>query len=468
VVLPPIDLPKLRSVAVLPFLHLGARDENEFFADGITEDVIAHLSKIRSLKVISRTSVMSFKTRERNVREIAAALGTTTILEGTVRRVGDRVRIVAQLIDAQTDDHLWADTYDRDLTDIFAIQTDVALQIAAALRAELSPGEQSRIRRRPTHDLHAYQLYLQGRHCFNRYTAEGFRLGIRYFEQAVAEDPGFALAHVALAQTYAQLPNEGFLGLRPEVAFGRAKEAITRALGLDDGLGDAHGIVGLLRFVCDFDWAGAEDEFKRALELSPGRADIYDHYGWLCSALERYDDAIRLAKRAQELDPLAHRSDLATELLRAGQYQEALELGARVVELDPGFSRGYSVSGWAHLKLGRYAEGLAALERAVALCPESTLFLGQLGQAYAITGNVERARETLEKLHELARETYVSPYPFAYVHTGLGEQDEAIDWLERAFEQRAGAVYGIKGSFLFASLRSHPRFAALLKKMNLA
>jgi eukaryotic-like serine/threonine-protein kinase len=467
VVLPPIDLPKPPSVAVLPFLNLSASPENEFFADGITEDVIAHLSKIRSLKVISRTSVMSFRKREQSLRDIAAALGTATILEGSVRRVGNRVRIVAQLIDAETDDHLWADTYDRDLTDIFAIQTDVALQIAAALRAELSPGEQVRIRRPPTHDLNAYQLYLQGRHCFRKYTAEGLRLGISYFEQAIAEDPEFAMAHVGLAQIYAELPNEGLLVATPAVAFGQAKEAIARALTLDDGLGDAHGIVALLRFVCDFDWAGAEAEFELALELSPGSADIYDYYGWMCSALERYDDAIRLAKRARELDPLAHRSDLATALLRAGRCQEARELGARVVEFDPGFSRGHSVSGWACLKLGRYAEGLLALERAVTLSPGSTMLLGQLGQAYALTGNVGQAREVLQKLHERARQGYVSPYHFAYVHTGLGEQDEAIDWLERAYEQRAGAVYGIKGSFLFTSLRSHPRFTALLKKMNL-
>jgi len=468
VVLPPIDVLEPPSVAVLPFVNLSTSAENEVFADGITDDVIAHLAKIRSLKVISRTSVMSLKKREQSLREVGSILGVGAILEGSVRRDGNRVRIVAQLVEAETDQHLWAETYDRDLTDIFAIQTEVALQIAAALRAELSPGERSRIRRAPTHDLDAYQLYLQGRSSFKRYTEEGFRLGIRNFERAAAEDPGFALAYVGLACVYAECPNEGFLSLRPEVALERAKEAVARALALDDGLGDAHGILALLRFVCDFDWAGAEEEFKLAIELSPGSADVYDHYGWMCAALERYDDAIVLSKRARELDPLAHRSDLGTALLRAGRYQEALDLAARIVEFEPTFPRGHSVAAWALLKLGRHAEGVAALERSVALAPESTMFLGQLGQAYGLTGNEGWARAILQRLHERVRQGYVSPYHFAYVHAGLGEQDQAIDWLERAFEQRAGAVYGIKGSFLFASLKSHPRFVALLKRMNLA
>ena len=456
------------SVAVLPFLNLSTSAENEVFADGITEDVIAHLSKIRALKVISRTSVMSLKQRDRSLREIGCMLGVGAILEGSVRRAGNRVRIVAQLLDAATDDHLWAETYDRDLTDIFAIQTEVALQIAAALRAELSPGEQKRIRRAPTQNLDAYHLYLQGRSSFRKYTEDGFRQGIRHFERAIAEDPDFALAYVGLACVLAECPNEGFLSLRPEVAQGRAKEAVERALALDDGLGDAHGIRALLKFVCDYDWVGAEEEFKRALELSPGSADVYDHYGWMCSALLRFDDAIRLARKARELDPLAHRSDLANELLRAGRVQEALELGARIVELEPDFSRGHSVFGWACMLAGRQAEGVAALERAVALSQGGTLFLGQLGQAYAMTGYVARARDVLRKLQDMSARGYVSPYHFAYVHTGLGEQEEAMDWLERAFEQRSGAIYGIKGSFLFKSLRSHPRFDALLKKMNLS
>jgi serine/threonine protein kinase/Tfp pilus assembly protein PilF len=457
------------SVAVLPFLNLSADPENEYFADGIMEDVIANLSKIRSLKVISRTSVMAFKKREKSLREIGTALGAKAILEGSVRRAGNRVRIVAQLIDSETDEYLWADTYDRDLTDIFAIQTEVALQIAAALRAELSPDERERIQRVPTHDLHAHQLYLQGRYWFCKFTEEGFNQAIAYFEKAISEDPRFALAHAGLALVYTELGiGQGSGALQSAVAFGKAKDAAARALALDDQLGDAHSVAALLKFVCDYDWTGAEKEFQLALELSPGSADIYGHYGWLCSALERYEDAIRLMKRAQELDPLAHPSDLATTLLRAGRYREALELAQRLIEFEPGLSRGYSISGWARIKMGSFAEGLAALERAVSLAPGSPMFQAQLGQAYALAGRVNEARDVLQKLNDLARQQYIPPYFFAYVHAGLGDEDAAMDCLDRAYEQRSGALYGIKGSFLFENLRSHPRFKALLRKMNLA
>jgi serine/threonine protein kinase/Flp pilus assembly protein TadD len=456
------------SVAVLPFINLSADPENEFFADGITEDVIAHLTKVRSLKVISRTSVMAFKKRESSLRGIGAALGASAIVEGSVRRAGNRVRIVAQLIDAATDEHIWAETYDRDLNDIFEIQTDVALKIAASLQAELSPVERARIGRPPTADLEAYQLYLQGRQCFTKFTPEGYGQSIALFEQAIAKDPKFALAHTALAYTYTHLGIEGVVGWEPALAYSRAKEAVARALALDDGLGEAHGIAGMLRFVCDFDWTGAERELRLAMALSPGSADIYDHFGWLCSSLGRYDEAIAAVRRARELDPLAHRSDVASELVRAGRYAEALAEATPLVQADPGYARANSILGWAHLKLGHVVEGVAALERAAEFSPGLTMFRAQLGQAYAMTGAPEKARTVLAELHRLAGEQYVSPYHFAYVHTGLGEQDAAIDWLERAYEQRAGAVYGIKGSFLFTDLRGHPRFVALLRKMNLA
>src|SRR3989441_783421 len=236
--------PRARSVAVLPFVNLSADPENEYFADGITEDVIAQLSKIRALEVISRTSVMPFKKRQEGLRAIAAKLDVATLLEGSVRRAGDRVRIVAQLIDADTDQHLWAETYDRQLTDVFAIQTDVALHIASALNAELSPDEKSRLHKEPTSDLQAYQLYLQGRHCYTRYTEEGTRKGLEYFEQAIAKDPEYALAYAALAMVYTELGEAG--ALRPDEAYARAKAASAKALALDPELGEAHCMLAFI------------------------------------------------------------------------------------------------------------------------------------------------------------------------------------------------------------------------------
>ncbi|MBI2614099.1 MAG: protein kinase, partial [Gemmatimonadetes bacterium] len=334
------------SVAVLPFLNLSADPENEYFADGITEDVIAHLAKIRALKVISRTSVMPFKKREQSFGEIGAKLQVTTLLDGSVRRVGDRVRIVAQLIDAETDRHLWAETYDRQLTDIFGIQTDVALHIAAALKAELSLDEQTRIRKGPTSDLQAYQLYLQGRQWLARYTVPDIERAIEYFKRAIARDPEYALAYASVAMAYAQMAEDG--ALEPAAASRHANEAATQALRLDPGLGEAHCTVAYLKTLWDFDWSGAEAEFKRALELSPNSADTYDLYGRMCAGLERYDEALAMQRRAQELDPLAHRLDVATTLLRAGRYEEAQVSAARASEFDPDHDRAHATLGWAY------------------------------------------------------------------------------------------------------------------------
>jgi len=457
------------SVAVLPFLNFSPDPENEFFADGVTEDVIAQLSKIRGLKVISRASVMRFKKREQGLREIADTLGVATLLDGSVRRAGNQVRIVAQLVDASSDQPLWSETYDRKLTDIFAIQSDVALEIASALEAELSAAERRRIHREPTESLQAYQAYLQGRFWYSRYTSEGIRKGIDYFDQAIAADPKYALAYVGLAMAYAELAiGQGWDDLSPAEAHRRAREAAATALAIDPELGEAHSVLGLILFTQDYDWEHAEAEFKRALELNPGAADIYDHYGWLCGSLERWDEALALVKRAEELDPLMHRSDVASTLLRAGRYHEALEAAKQAIKFDPQHGRSNSTLGWSLINLGRIDEGLSSIERAVTLNPGNTMYLAQLAEACAIAGRTSRARELLHELEEMAKDHYVSPYYFAYVYTGLGEADRAMDFLERAYAERAGSVYGIKGSFLFAPLRRHPRFQALLAKMNLA
>ncbi|HYL86046.1 MAG TPA: winged helix-turn-helix domain-containing protein [Candidatus Angelobacter sp.] len=456
------------SVAVLPFVNLSADPENEFFADGITEDVITHLAKIRSLKVISRTSVMTFKKRDGGLREIGERLGASTLLEGSVRRAGSRVRIVAQLIDCATDEHLWAETYDRELTDIFAIQTDVALKIATALRAELSHDERARVGRPPTHNLGAYELYLHGRNWFNQFTDEGYRRSLLDYHAAVDRDPGFALAWASIAGAYTELCIGGSVGKSPEETIVLAKKAATRALEIDEELGEAHGVSALIQFAFDFDWAGAERSFLRAIELRPGSAQAHQHYGWLCSSLGRHDDALRQLRRARELDPLLIPTDVVTHLLRAGHIGEALEEARKSAREQPGTPRCHSVLGWALIFSGEGAAGIASLERAVALSPGATLFLSQLGQACALAGDVKRARQILDEMHDRSTREFISPYHFAYVYAGLGEADAAIDCLERAFERRSGAIYGIKGSFLFRNLRDHPRFQSLLRRMNLS
>jgi TolB-like protein len=453
------------SVAVLPFLNLSGDAENEYFADGITEDVIAQLSKIGALKVISRTSVMRFKQRQHSLREIGATLGANTLLDGTVRRVGDDVRIVATLIDIETDQHLWIETYDRRLTDIFSIQTDVALHIAAALKAELSRDERARVEKEPTTDVNAYQLFLQGRQWYVRYTRKAVDRAIEYLERAIGRDPAFALAYANLAMIYAELAEAGTMA--PDIAYARAEEIATEAMRLDPELGAAYCTMGHLKSTRDFDWSGAERDFKRALELNPGSSDTYDLYGRMCAALGRYDEALVLHDRARELDPLVHRMDGVTTLLRAGRYEEAIRRGEDALELDPNYDRTRATLGWAYFLSGRQDDGLAELQSAVSISPENTLWLGQLGEAYGLAGQKGKARKVLRELESLARSVYVSPFHFVYVYTGLGDIDSALDWLERAVAERAGPTSGIKGSFLLAPLHKHPRFRALLRQMKL-
>lgn len=460
---PPI---RSASVAVLPFRALGATGDDTCFADGVTEDVVAHLSRIGALRVIARTSVKKARERHGTPREIGAALGVATVLDGSVRRAGDRVRIVAQLVDASSDRQLWAETYDREISDIFAIQTDVALRIADALRAELTPDEHARVQRAPTADLQAYRIFLQGREHFIRYTIPEISRALEQFDAAVAADPAFALAHAYVAMANTELMEVG--GIAPDVARRRALDGASRALALAPELGEAHCAMAYTMALHELDWGGAEREYRRAIELSPGNSEAYDLYGRLCAAVGRFDEAIALLEQARTLDPLAHRLDLATVLIRAGRYAEAVRLAEDAAAFDPGHDRAHATLGWAYFHDGRRADGIAELERAVAIAPENTMWLAQLGQARGMTGDAAGAREILRDLERRAAAGgYVSPYHMAYVHTGLGESECALDWLERAVARRAGPAYGIKGSFLFTPLREHPRFRALLREMRL-
>ncbi len=461
----------LPSIAVLPFASIGAGADNEEFADGITEDVITQLAKIRALKVISRTSVLPFRNPDRNLREIAARLGVSTVLEGTIRRVGDRIRVVAQLIDAETDAHLWADTYDRRLTDILAIQSEVALRIAEALEAEISPTETTRIRKKPTADVEAYHLYLKGRHSTWLITEDGVRRGLKYYEAAIARDPSYALAYAGLGYAYV-LAAMGYAGSAiPTVeAYRRSTGAVARALEFDPELGQAHTLLGWIKFVFQFAWSEAERELVRGRDLDPGHNLGLALTGLMMSALERWDEALDLHRRARDIDPLApvHASDIASTLLRAGRVGEALTEAASLVEFHPEYPLGHSVLGWAHVLTGEYEPGLRELWCAVSLAPHNTMLEAQLGEAYAMSGDAGEARAILRKLETSPDGRHIQPYHKAYVHTGLGELDAAIDCLEQALAEHAGGLYGVKGSFLFRPLHGHPRFVGLLRKMNLA
>jgi serine/threonine-protein kinase len=468
----PAPAPGPQSIAVLPFVNLSSDPENEYFADGITEDVIAQLAKVHALRVMSRTSVMPFKNRVASLREIGAQLEVATLLEGSVRKIGNRVRIVAQLIDAAADRHLWAETYDRDLTDIFAIQTDVALQIATALKAELSPRERARIQREPTQDVQAYEHYLRGRHAYLRFTSEEMHRSIAHFERAIARDPNFAMAYVGLAMAQTELEEVGEIGELREMDRAEARRrviaATEKALELDPESGDAYCARAYAALVYDYDWKGAEARFKRALALDPNNGNACDLYGRLCSGMGRFDEAVALLERAYELDPLTHRVDVATALIRAGRYAEAERAVTRSLQLDPLDPRAHATLGWALFKQGRVDAGLAELEQAASLAPGVGMWQAQLAEGYGLAGRFDQARAILKELEDPARPSPTSPQHLAFVYTGLGELDRAMECLERGLVERPGSTFSIKGSFLLAPLREHPGFPALLKRINLA
>ena len=385
-------------MAVLPFLDRGG-DADDYFADGVTEDVIAHLSKIRALAVVSRTSVMTFRERRHSPKEMGAALGATTLLDGSVRRSGERVRIVATLVDAATGRQLWADTYDRQLTDTFATQTDVALQIAGALEAELTRDERARAAHPPTRDFLAYQLFLQGRQWHIRYTVEGFENAAERLERALAPDPDFALAAANLAIVLLGSVENGVTAA--PVALPREAAAVALALRVSPELAEAHIAAGFLKMMSDFEWDDAEREFRRVLELSPGSADAYAYCGRLLYGNGRWDEAIPLIRRAQELDPLAHRNDLASAFLRAGRLDDARGRAEQALELEPDYDRARATLGWSLFLAGRREEGVREMERAASIAPGTTLWQAQLAQACALMG--DRARAARSCTHWRAR-----------------------------------------------------------------
>ncbi len=460
------DSPDRRSIAVLPFANMSGDPDNEYFSDGITDDIITHLSKLSDLKVISRTSVMRFKQTDKGLREIAAELGVATILEGGVQRSGDRVRINAQLIDATTDEHLWAEQYNRRMTDVFEIQTDVALQIASALQARLSPEERGRVKRKPTENLEAYNLYLQGRYFWNKRTPEGLQTAIEYFEGAIEADPEYAPAWVGLADSYSIMAAWGYLS--PQETHKKARSAALRALEIDETLGEAHIALAAIVEFYEWDMEEAQAEYLRGIALSPGYATGHQWYGELLTFLGRYDEAIREIERAVELDPLSLiiNQDLGTTLRVAGEYERSIRRLRKAQQLDPSFAGPYQEMGFAYEEMGAFEDAIAAYQRARELSG-GLLGLAELGHIYGAMGRTEEARAMLRELEEQAKTRYVPPSEFAIIHAGIGQTDLAFERIERGLEEGDATLLWRLDAPGFTELRPDPRFAQLLRRLGL-
>jgi TolB-like protein/Flp pilus assembly protein TadD len=464
---PPSEGP--RSVAVLPFANLSADPDNEYFSDGVTEDIITHLTKISGLKVISRASVMQYKSTEKNLRQIGQELGVTTVIEGSVRRAGDRVRITAQLVDPRTDQHLWAENYDRELTDIFAIQSDVALRIADALKATLSPDVRARIQREPTRNLEAHNSYLLGMFYWNKRTGEGFQLAIEHFERAIELDPDYALAYCGLADCYNLLPFYG--DAHPGEAHPKARAAALAALELDDSLAEAHTSYAFVESWYDWDWSLAEAAFERAIALNPSYAKAHHWYAWYLTGREQPEKAIARVTEALHLDPLSLiiNTDMGDLHYYARCYDEAIAQHEKTLHMDSTFWPAHVNLGRAYVQAGRIDEAVESLWKSIRLSKQHPSGIGMLGYAYAVSERKDEALDTIEHLKALATRVNVPSYLMAVVYAGLGELDQAFEWLDKAHRQRDSAwlIYYLKADPWADNLREDPRFADLLSRMAL-
>lgn len=456
------------SLVVLPLQNLSGDPQQEFFADGMTEALISSLTKIRALRVISRTSAMQYKGTRKPLPEIARELSVDLILEGSVLRDGARVRITAQLIDAAADEHVWAESYDRPIKDVLALQADVATAIARQVDVVLSPGELGRLAPRGTVNPEAYAFYLKGRYAWNQRTREGFDSAIRYFVQAIGEDPNYAAAFAGLADTYSLQGSFNYEALPFAEAMDRAKRAADKAVALDEDLAEAQTSLAWVRYRYDWDWKKAEAGFRLAIDLNPGYVTAHQWYSILLGEQGRHDEALAEAQRALLADPQSPLMwrNLALVHYYARRFEEAEAKARDALELD-------SRAAGAHFVLARILNARGDHEGAIAAAervpPEqrSNELLAMLGYAYAQAGQTARARHVLAQFQAAARQRPVAPHHEAVLQIGLGDKDAAFQAFERALAQRSPYLLGFRTFPLLDPLREDPRFQALVKKVGL-
>jgi TolB-like protein/Tfp pilus assembly protein PilF len=455
-----------KSIAVLPFDNLSRDPDNAYFCEGVQDEILTRLAKVADLKVISRTSTQHFKSTPDNLPQIAKQLGVANILEGSVQKANDQVRVNVQLVNALTDTHLWADTYDRKLTDIFAVETEIAKTVADMLQAKLTGPEEHVIAARPTENSEAHQLYLKGRFFWNKRTGNDLKKSIDYFEQAIAADPNYALAYAGVADAYVFLP--GYTAGSPQDCYPKAKATAKKALELDDTLAEAHTTLAIATWLYDFDLPQAIREFRRAIELNPNYATGHQQYGNIgLVALGRFDEAIAEGKRALELDPLSLviNADVGANYYYARRYDEAIAQLRKLVEMDSGYYFAYITLGQSQEMKGAHDAAIAEYQKARALNDDPSV-VGLLGHAYAASGNKTEALKILDQLKELSKQRYVAAFSFALVYLELGDKEEALRWLEQSYHDRAGSDIGnIRVEPFLDPLHDNPRFEALAEKI---
>jgi TolB-like protein/DNA-binding winged helix-turn-helix (wHTH) protein/Tfp pilus assembly protein PilF len=457
----------IRSLAVLPLENLSGDAAQNYFADGMTDELITNLAQISALRVISRTSVMVYKGARKSLPQIARELNVDAVIEGSVLRSGDQVRITAQLIEASTDKHLWSQSYEGELRDTLALQNRVASAIADQIRINLTPQEQATLKDVKVVNPQAYESYLKGRYFWNKRTADGLKAALAYFKQAIEEDPKYAQAYSGLADTYALLGDWEYGVLASNEAYPKAKAAAIKALELDNTLSEAHTSLAFSLDVFDWDWESAEREFRRAIELNPGYATAHHWYAWHLSQMGRNSEAVAEMKKAENLDPLSLiiSADVAEILLVAHLNDEAIEQGRKTVGMDSNFAIGHYELGEAFVQKHSYNEAIAELRKAIELSPGSTAFKANLAYAYAVSGMRDEAAKILNDLKNRSPQAFSNAPEIAMVYVGLDEKDQAMAWLEKAYAERFSPWVLMRPCF--NPLRSDPRFQDLLRRIGL-
>jgi serine/threonine-protein kinase len=456
------------SIAVLPFTNVSADKDQDYFCDGITEEITNALTKVEGMRVVARTSAFAFKGRTEDIRTIGEKLNVSALLEGSVRKAGTRLRITAQLVNVADGYHIWSERYDREISDIFAIQDEITLAIVDRLKISLLAGEKAKVVKRHTEDLEAYYLYLRGRHFWNRRYEGGLQKGIECFQQAIARDPLYAVAHSGMADSYAVLGYFGYLP--PREAYPKAKSASAKALEIDPSLAEAHTSLGWIRTFFDWDWPGAGAAYSRALELNPRYALARGWHALYLTIIGRFDEAIAEAERAQETDPLSSvvNGIVGVVLYMARRYGEGIDQLKKVIEMDPTYILAYWYVSGCYMGKQMWSECEAAQQELLSLSVDSPLAMGAIGTTCAFLGRRDKASEMLRRLEKLRQERYVSPIHCATIYMGLGDKDQAFDQLDAALQARESMLAFLRVWPWFDSLRSEPRFQQLLEKVGLA
>ena len=462
-------LKRIRSLAVLPLENLSGDTEQEYFVDGMTEALITELAKISALRVISRASVMRYKGTRPPLSEIARELNVDGVVEGSVLRVGKHVRISAQLLHASFDGHLWAESYERDLRDIFALQAEVAQAIAGEIRIQVTPRERKRFRQVRSVDPKAYEAYLLGRFFWNKRTPEGVRKSLVYFQQAIEQDPKYALAYAGLADAYVGLGFAFHEIASPREVMPEARAAAKKALEIDESLGEAYATLAFINTIHDYDWKAAERGFTRALALNPGNAKVRHWHAAYLSYQGRLNEAQAEIERARQTDPLSLpiNNHAATVFYFQRDYDQAIEQANRTLDLDGTFPNAHLILSLTYQQKAMYVDALAEAEKAASFSGHSAASLGCIGGCYAALRRAREAKKVIKELQELSKRQYVSQFVIAWVYVNLRDKEAALEHLEQAYAERSTYLPHIKVDPSLDFLRPDPRFQGLLRRMNL-